>query len=160
MSQKYTIVHFFSPIAPSTNFSGSLWPLHTTLLDMFILGGPLQALTKGLTDLASLTAPFDVIADKDAFFGPNRDVLVTLLRPSEAMTNIHEALLQSLQELSPTFDHPEYVGTGFVPHATVQKDDRLGVGQAYTIQDFSLVDMYPNNDISRRAILATLPLSR
>ena len=57
-----------------------------------------------------------------------------------------------------TYDTPQFINKGFRPHATVQKDNQLKSGQLYRIDGVSLVDMYPNDDINRRAIIDTFLL--
>jgi|AntRauTorcE11897_2_1112592.scaffolds.fasta_scaffold27648_1 2'-5' RNA ligase len=158
MAQKYTIAHFFEPHETPFNFSGTDWPLHATLLDMFVLGRPVDELIRELENLAQTTAPFDVTAVESAHFGPNKNVAVTLLDKLSGIVQLHESLLDISLRVLAKFDHPEYVGEGFVPHATKQKAGRLEQGNKYRIDNISLVDMYPKNDITRREIIRTLPL--
>jgi hypothetical protein len=47
---------------------------------------------------------------------------------------------------------------GFRPHATKQISSRLADKQTLTLNNFTLVDMYPNNDINRRRIIKTYKL--
>ena len=158
MSQKYVVAHFFDPQVSAANFSAAAWPLHVTFLPNFTIGWPLAELIHKLDELAAVAAPFDITAEGQTAFGVNEDVLVTLIRPDDNVMDMHRKLLLVPHDGSFTYDTPQFIDRGFRPHATVQKDNRLHGGQAYHIGDISLVDMYPNDDINRRAIIATFSL--
>jgi hypothetical protein len=71
MSQKYTIVHFFEELPQGYNFSTKDWPLHTTLLDIFTVGGHLDDVQTGLQKIAATTRTFDSKAISETMFGQN-----------------------------------------------------------------------------------------
>lgn len=107
----------------------------------------MKALINNLQRIASSTHAFEVKAEKDALFGPNHDVPVILLSTDNEITELHQKLLACVKAASATFDNPQYVDDGFVPHATVQKESKLILEHELTIDNFSLVDMYPDDDI-------------
>lgn len=155
MSQKYTLVHFFEEQPMSHNFSAREWPLHTTLLDMFTVGSDTDVLQHSLQEIAATTRSLTTKAVSETLFGQNKDVAVTLLSINPGIIELHKRLVGLAEETLIQFDHPEYVADGFIPHASIRDDSKLELGKTYRISNISLVDMYPNNDINRRAIIKT-----
>lgn len=154
-SQKYTVVCFFAVQDLATNFRASDWPLHVTILDTFKTDWPLDKLTEELEKLVSATATFDVMPTKQAMLGPDKDVPVKLLLPDDDLLALHDKLLELSDEGSFVYNTPEFVGKGYLPHATDQKDSSLKIGRRYHLDSISLVDMFPGSDHMRRAIVDT-----
>lgn len=153
MSQKYVIAHFIEPVGPTYNFSCKEWPLHVTLLPNFIVSDSLDALISNLEEFSRSIAPFSIQVGKDANFGPNGEVLVSLIDPNADILSLHSKLLDITK--SYTFDTPQYIGEGYKPHATKQINNQLISGGRYLIDNMTLVDMFPDNDIERREIIKT-----
>lgn len=158
MSQKYVIVHFVQSAKVPSEFSAKEWPLHITLLSNFQISH-LPELEKELAVYAHNTNPFDVTANGEALFGPNKNVAVSLIRPDESLIDMHKQLLSIATKLGAVYDEVAFIGEGYRPHATIQVKSRLLDGQKIMLSDFTLVDMYPNNDINRRRIIKTFSLT-
>ena len=152
-SQKYTVVCFFEPQATSTNFSALDWPLHITMLDTFKTKWPISILCDALNKVAASIAPFDTVPTQKVMLGENRDVPVKLMRLEGALTALHSALLGLVAEGSFVFNTPEFVGKGFLPHATDQDDNQVEIGKPYRMGGISLIDMFPDNDHMRREVV-------
>lgn len=155
MSQKYVIVHFIDKSQVPKEFPSSEWPLHVTLLANFTLGKPIGQLDSELRGLAFQEEPFDIIADGEAIFGPKQNIAVSLIQPNERIQKLHERLADIASSLGAIYDEPAFMGEGFRPHATIQVNSRLSEKQLVTLNDFALVDMFPDNDINRRRIIET-----
>jgi hypothetical protein len=56
------------------------------------------------------------------------------------------------------YDEPKFMREHFRPHVTIQSNARLSDKQKISVSSFTLVDMYPNNDIERRKIVKTFKL--
>lgn len=153
MSQKYVIAHFIKPVEPNYNFSCKEWPLHVTLLPNFIVSDTLDELINNLDELSHSATSFNIQVGEDANFGPNGEVLVSIIKPGVDILSLHGELLAITK--SYTFDTPQYIGQGYRPHATKQVSDQLVSGKTYLVDSMTLVDMYPNNDIERREIIKT-----
>ena len=153
MSQKYVVVTFIEPVRPNLNFSHKEWPLHVTLLPNFVLNGTLEVLISNLVDLSRTIAPFSIQVGEDAHFGPNGEVLVSLITPNAHILSLHTKLLRLAKTY--TFDTPQYIGEGYKPHATKQIDDRLTEGENYLIDTITLVDMFPGSNIEQREVIRT-----
>jgi len=155
MSQKYVIAHFFDAQASSANFSALEWPLHVTLLPIFTLRRPLEKLVYQLDRLTLSIAPFDIKTEGQALFGADKDVRVSLVRPDKEIVDLHNKLVTMSRSVLAIYDTPQFIGKGYRPHMTIQDEEELHDGQIYRIENVSLVDMYPNNNINRRAIIDT-----
>jgi len=158
MSQKYVIAHFFEPQTPSVIFPAQEWPLHVTLLPNFTIKWPLDVLIQKIDELTVATVPFDIKPEGQAAFGPKEDVPVTLIYPGNAIMELHNALMALSDDASFVYDTPQFIGKGFRPHATVQYKNSLQIGQTYHLDNLSLVNMFPNNDINGRVVIDTFLL--
>lgn len=158
--QKYVIVKFLRKVDEGTKFSASQWPLHITIASNFAVN--LRSDTRLLEKLAALLAkqkPIAVIANDDEYFGPEKDILVTLLDTPVGLRSLHNNLIGLLKSANATFDNPRYLVEGFRPHATVQRDARLHKDELVRIDELTLVDMFPNSDMNQRKVLQTFKLS-
>ena len=158
MAQKYVIAHFFKPEADGYNFSANEWPLHVTLLPNFTLRKSLEELESKIEEVALNTPSFEIEPQDRAVFGPNQDVPVMLIKPSDDLIGLHNNLIKVLDEVVATYDTPQYIADGYRPHATIQENGQVKVVQTYKVDNISLVDMFPGNDINRRAVIRTYSL--
>lgn len=159
MSQKYVIVHFVEIDKVPREFPYTEWPLHITLLANFTIAQPLDTLLEALKLYAQQTKPFEIVVSGEAAFGPKQNVAVSLIRPSEAIKKIHGDFADITKDLGAEYDAPQYMGEGFRPHATIQTDSRLNDNQTIPLHSYTLVDMYPDNNIERRKIIKTFELT-
>ena len=155
MAQKYVIVHFVEKAKVPNEFRASEWPLHITLLANFTIAQPIEGLENELANYALQLNPFDVVTDGEAVFGPNKNVAVSLIRPDKSILEVHHMLAAITARLGATYDEPAFMNGGYRPHATIQRSTRLSDGQKVALNDFTLVDMWPNEDINRRKIIKT-----
>lgn len=160
MSQKYVIVHFIDKSKVPSEFPSSEWPLHVTLLANFTLGMSLERLESDLRNFALREKPYDITVDGEALFGPKQNVAVSLIQPNQSIQKMHEALSSIASKLGAVFDEPAFMGEGYRPHATIQVNSRLAEKQIVALNDFTLVDMFPDGDISRRRLIETYKLGK
>lgn len=160
MSQKYVIVHFIDKSKVPTEFPSSEWPLHVTLLANFTLGKPIEQLDSELKKFALQEKPYDIMANGKALFGPKQNVKVSLIQPNDNIQKMHETLSSIVSGFGAVFDEPAFIGEGFRPHATIQINHRLSNKQLVELNDFTLVDMFPDSNINRRRIIETYKLGR
>lgn len=154
MSQKYVIVHFIDTDNVPEEFPMSEWPLHVTLLANFRID-QLDQLKMELEKFIEHAEPFDIKADGEAKFGPNQSVAVSLIRPDYNIIKLHNDLLDMATRLGAIFDEPAFIGNGYRPHSTIQQKERLQDEQTIKLNNLTLIDMYPNEDIKRRKIIKT-----
>jgi 2'-5' RNA ligase len=159
MSQKYVIVHFVEIAKVPDEFPYTEWPLHVTLLANFTITQPLERLVEELGSYSQRIKSFEIVSEGEALFGPSQNVAVSLIQPSEIIKKVHQDLADITKTLGAEYDEPRFMKKGFRPHATIQAKSRLTDNQTLTLDSFTLVDMYPNNDIGRRKIIKTYELA-
>ncbi len=159
MSQKYVIVHFVELSKVPEEFHYSEWPLHVTLLANFTITQPIEKLIDELKTYALQVKPFEMVVNGETLFGPNQNVAVSLIQPSESINKIHKNLATITKALGAKYDEPRFMGKGFRPHATIQASSRLNDNQALTLDNFTLIDMFPGGNIERRRIVRTFKLT-
>lgn len=157
--QKYVIVKFFDPIADGTEFDAKHWPLHVTLASNFVVDRKAVGLFDRLVKLASNEKSVTTTASGEDYFGPQKQVHVTTLTMTPEVRTLHNHIIALLKNLGATFDEPQYQEEGYRAHATIQVDKRLHEGDAVNIDEFTVVDMLPGNDINRRKTMKTIRLS-
>lgn len=156
--QKYVIVHFLQTTPDGAHFAAKDWPLHITLASNFQIARQEVNLLEKLATFAKNHTSVATTAADDAHFGPNQEVLVTTFNVPPQLQKLHEDLIKLLKENNAIFDTPEYLESGFRPHATVQQNARANRGNTVIISDFALVDMFPNSDANYRRIMQTFSL--
>lgn len=159
MSQKYVIVHFVELAEVPDEFPYTEWPLHVTLLANFTITQPLERLVDELEAYSQRVEPFEITSDGEALFGPNQNVAVSLIKPGTLIKKLHQDLAEITKSLGAEYDEPRFMGEGFRPHATTQIKTRLTDKQTLMLDNFTLVDMYPNNDTGRRKAIKTFELT-
>lgn len=156
--QKYVIVKFLEPVADGTEFDAKHWPLHVTLASNFVIDRKGVGLFEKLTTLASTEKGITATAGQDDSFGPQKQVHVTTLVMTPALKQLHTHIIALLKDLGATFDEPQYQEAGYRAHATVQIDNRLHEHDVVTIDELTVVDMFPHSDIERRKTMQTFRL--
>lgn len=156
--QKYVIAKFLEPVADGTEFAATHWPLHVTLASNFVVDRKAINLFDELEELASKENSVTTTASEDDYFGPQKQVHVTTLTMTSELQTLHTHIIALLKSLGATFDEPQYQEEGYRAHATVQADKRLHKGDTVTIDELTIVDMFPDDDISRRRTMRTFKL--
>lgn len=153
--QKYVLIHILKPVANNTQFSMYDWPLHVTLSPRFAVDIEQKGFDADLSNLITKQNPVKTIVKKDASFGKDSQVHVSLLDLTSQLFKLHNDLLDLLESYGAVFDEPNYSRSGYLPHVTVQKSGRVFEGDIITIDSLTLVDMFPERDIKQRKVLKT-----
>jgi len=153
-SQKYTIVAPIHSLELGGEFSSSEWPLHVTIADTFAVDIVGADIIQKLKDLVAHSKVFEVVGEKDAYFGLNDEVHVILTRQDPVMVALHNDVADILD--GAVFNDPQYTRDGFVPHSAVQKLERLIIGEPVAIRQLALIDMFPGGDPYHRKVLAVI----
>lgn len=157
--QKYVLVHTLEPIADNTQFSMMDWPLHVTLSPRFAVDIKQPDLVTDLKNLLAKKKLIKTIVKNDEKFGQDHHILVSLLELTSELFEFHNEVLDLLESYGAVFDEPSYSRSGYRPHITVQKSGRVNKGENIVINDLSLVDMFPDQNIRQRKIIQTLSFS-
>ncbi len=156
--QKYVLVTFFQPLPDGTEFTVGHWPLHTTLVANFAVDLEATDLVTKLAALFRNAHPLQTLAIYDDNFGPQGQVPVTRLELTDELARLHKKAVELIRQHGGVFDEPQYLESGYKPHVTVQTNGRIHQGNLVTINDITLVDMFPNHDIKGRKVMRTFPL--
>lgn len=164
-------VAFVEPVAEGQVFSRTDWPLHITLVrfDVRFDAGSQDSADvaeriAGLADAAAATAlGAGLTVGKDAAFGRNGSVPVNLVQPHPALQELHERLVQVVEDAGGRILTPHHTLTGYRPHVSHQASTkpataaseakRLHPGDAVVLDRIALVDMAPEGDHTIRRIL-------
>jgi 2'-5' RNA ligase len=158
--QKYCIVHFVEPLPDGYEFvARNNWPLHITLASNFTLPYRDEEFINKLAEICSRFEPITVAIDGEAFFGKDQSVHVSLVAMTDELRTLHRSIVEILEASGAVFDEPQYHLDGYRAHATIQVNSRLNSGDSVIIDSATLVDMFPNEDISRRKLLKTISFS-
>lgn len=155
-TQKYTIIQLFEDISEGALFSSDNWPLHSTLVDTFAIGWNVPTMIRNLKTLLANMPAADSIVEGDTFFGPNQTTQVALLRKSDSLLKLHNAVVAVLQRGGLEVNNPQFTGKGFVPHSTVQKHAWLHEGDQVVFDALTIIDMFPDGDPYQRKVLKTI----
>ena len=158
--QKYCIVTFLEDVSDGTEFPMSAWPHHITLAANFVINKSVGRLIEIVSDFAKNHNEFEAIAGDDDYFGSDGKVLVTKLETNPQLKAAHEELISQLVSEGSQFDHPQYNNDGYIAHATVWFEKRLYKGNKILFNKLSVVDMFPDEDIHQRKVLATFNLRK
>lgn len=157
-TQKYAIIQLFEPLDVGVQFSSDNWPLHSTIVDTFAIDWDAMTMKNQLEKLLKKQQPASSTAEDDAFFGPEKQTHVILLRQTESLKKLHYDVISLLEHGGLMLNDPQFAREGFLPHATVQKHARLHKGDGVSFTALTIIDMFPGNDPYQRRVLATIPL--
>ena len=157
-TQKYVLVHFLQPTPDGTHFAAKNWPLHITLASNFQIRRKETGLIEKLQQFAAEQKSLSITAGSDAHFGPTGQVLVTTFDMTPELNKFHNDLVQLLRANGAIFDTPEYIESGYRPHATVRSDVRFNRGDIAMVDSFALVDMFPDEDPDFRRVIQSFTL--
>lgn len=157
-TQKWAIIALLDEIQEGTVFHFSEFPLHITLAGVFDIDQSGDQLAKQLADILHGQESFIVKATTKDMFGPNKNVPVIRIEETEELMALYQRIYSWLSEAGASYLEPQYQGSGYLPHSTIQKSGKLYKGDRRSIQSVSLIDLYPNNDGHQRKIFKTIDL--
>jgi hypothetical protein len=134
----------------------SEWPLHTTLADVFAIDRRDSHIDELLASKLLQYPSVKTIALQDSTLGTTQ---VVLLNKTQGLLNLHTDVVALLEENGAVFNTPEFNKEGFIPHSTIQQNERLNVGEEIVVDTLSLIDMFPSDDWQQRKVLSTFNFS-
>jgi hypothetical protein len=150
-------VAFVEPVTEGLVFPRTEWPLHITLV-RFDVDSPAGA--DAALRVAELADPYATAAlgasltvGKDAGFGRNGSVPVSLIQPQPDLQTLHEQLVAAVARLDGKVLTPAHTLSGYRPHVSHHGDKRLNPGGAVVLDRIALVDMAPDGDRTVRRVL-------
>lgn len=126
------------------------WPLHVTLADVFAMDRIDIDLEDRIVKLLTNTSVVEAFAKEDSVLG---ETPVVILEKSKELLRLHYELINILTDCGAVFNNPEFTKDGFIPHCTIQNAKKINIGDQLLLSTISLIDMFPNNDWSKRKVL-------
>lgn len=158
--QKYCLVYLIEKLQEVDEFTAiNYWPLHITLASNFIVDWKATNLLDDLAGALSCIKPVTVTVGDDEYFGQERKIQVSVMQMTPQLMSLHKTIISTLEHAGAIFDEAHYNNDGYRAHATVQKTRRLHKGDQITIDQVTIVDMFPHQDTTKRRILQTIQLS-
>ncbi|MDZ7786522.1 MAG: hypothetical protein U5L95_05405 [Candidatus Saccharibacteria bacterium] len=154
-TQKWAVASFFGDLPAGFEFHKTNTPLHATLAGVFSINLNGQSIADILSKHLKDANPFSIKGEQIEQWG---EISVTTIKDSAAFNSLYKGVQNVLLKNGAAFNEPQYLADGFCPHVTVQKSEKLQPGEKAIIDRVSLVDMFPNNDGTRRRITTTFKL--
>lgn len=158
-TQKYAIIQLLEEAPEGMEFSASDWPLHVTLVDVFAIDWSVREMAERLMTLLTGRKPVTALAIGNTYFGPDRDIRVTLLDRTESLAKLHGDVYALLERGGLKVNNPQFALEGFRPHATVQEHATLKTGDTVVFDALTIIDMFPSGDPYTRKVLQTIRFS-
>lgn len=159
-TQKYTLVHTIKSLPDGYEFSMEDWPLHITMADVFAIKGNPQDLLKLLNEKLSNYGTVKSKVIGEDWFGDKKTVHVMLINKSYELQSLHETIIHGLEHFDVTFNTPQFIYEGFIPHSTVKDNEQLHEGYEVNLNSITLIDMFPDKNPFRRRVLGTIRFLR
>lgn len=152
LKQKWSLIAFLKPITEGYEFYYKEYPLHISLASVFAIDWDINNNLANLKSLISTLSPINTVAIEEAFWGSEGQFHVMLLDNNHEFNQLHKSINQFLLNSGAVFNEPQFEGSGYIPHSTIQKNARLMPGDEVRITTLTLLDMFPNNDGYQRKI--------
>ena len=152
-SQKYTLVYLFDELPDGYEYSMENWPPHISIAEIFAINGAPSDLMNSLSIRLGEQIPVETNAIGEDWFGEDKSVHVTLYDKTNQLENLHETIIDVLNDYGVVFNNPQYIHEGFRPHSTIQGEYNKNTA---IINSVTLIDMYPDRDYRQRKVLGTV----
>ena len=156
LTQKYAIVCFQDTLPLGYEFSMDSWPPHVTVADVFAIDSKPSQLFEDLRKHLDRHAVLHAQTTSEEWFGEKKTIRVALIEKTKELFELHEEILNVLEGHGIVFNNPEYTHLGFLPHTSLKESDVFKKGVVMTFDSISFVDMFPDDNPSRRKILGTI----
>lgn len=135
---RFWIAIFLDDIQPNTVFHPGL--LHLTLIPWFVTDQSDQAVIDYFKNSFSGFSRFELHLGERTMFGPNDDIAVSLIQPSEKLSILHQLSLDCFDLVGGRWavKNP-YVGTEFMPHIRRRRGTKLKAGQTISVTAIDLI---------------------
>lgn len=155
LTQKWAVAAFFEDAPSGSEFPKEEVPLHATLAGVFAIDLKGIAIVELLKNCLHGFRQFTVEGAITEQWG---DLKVTTIKYSDNFNKLYTVIQHTLLNAGAVFNEPQYLGAGFSPHVTFQRQGKLKPKQKKTVGSISLVDMFPDSDGDRRRIHTSIKL--
>lgn len=137
----YAVVLALAPLRVGERVDRAGWPLHVTLVSNFTSPAGSDLLVGVLREAARVLPPLSGVVGDEAWFGPDRDVLVDLVDSAD-LARAHGRLLDALERHAAAAPIvPAYHRGGYQAHVTVTGSARPARGARLRFGTLALVEV-------------------
>ena len=97
-TQKYAIIQLLEDTHEGAEYDFRAWPLHVTIADVFAIDWSVSALSSELAVLLANQDQVHTTAAADTFFGPEKQIRVTLLTINTELADLHRRVVTMLEQ--------------------------------------------------------------
>lgn len=146
--QRYWIAYFFDDLPVSAQFETGA--LHITIATWFVLDIGENELLKSFASKFTGLNSFEVKVGEPAKFGPQKVVLVSLLKPHKQLADLHERALSMMAETKARWAVKDpHSGPDYMPHIRYREGSELVTGEIVQIGSLSLIKARRREDGER-----------
>lgn len=157
-TQKWAIISLLDKVNEQETFLYSDFPLHITFAGVFKIDKPGTWLVKDLTKILEDQKQFKVVSECIDYFGPNKDIPVMKIKKTDVVMDYYRKIHSWLVVHNAIYNSPEYEGSGYIPHSTIQKNNNLKPVEERLLDSISIIDMFPEGNGYMRRIFKTIKL--
>ena len=156
--KRYGIATLFETYPDGYEFTEANAPLHLTHVDVVEVDLQPEEFINKLMQHLREQQRFDVIPVGDTFYGPNKDIPVTVIELSAELKSFHEHLIQFLESNGASFDNPQFLKEHYGPHISIYGSRRVSLSEPVTIHSISIGHKRTDIENPPNRIIATIPL--
>ncbi len=135
---RYFIAYLLDDLTVGDTFDPSA--LHILILPWFALETDEQPFIDWFYKHFSKLPAFEATVAERALFGPKKDVLVSIMEPSESFMRLHKLALSWFGAVGARWAEKDpYVGDDFIPHVAQRRGYVLKNGDTLPITSISLI---------------------
>ncbi len=156
---KYVNVKMLENQPVGSTFSSGQWPLHVTITPNFEIEWDFNKLKSKLEEITSSYVQIFTKATVDDLFGPDKDIPVTRFELKSELAKMHTNIVKFLESNGASFELPIILKENYKPHATVQNNGRIKIGETVNIDELCIVDKEAEGNPSLRNVLGVVKLT-
>jgi 2'-5' RNA ligase len=148
-----------SPMQFNRDYPGGL-RLHSTVLHWFRTSATTHEVLRKAGGIIREAPPIELVAQGEDWFGASggpQNILVNHVRPTPQFRMLHDTLRVAMEGLGAEHTEPTYVGDGFHPHVTRQKEGQFVEGSRHLAAATYLVQALNPHLLTHKRVIARIP---
>lgn len=137
-AKKYTFAIEINPVEEGRTYTRI--PLHCTIMHWFYTTLTPEELAAVATEAIEGQGPVELVSQVAELYGPNQDIPVHSIVPNSELLALHRSLYEVLSSMGVEYTHPEYVGSGYLPHVAERDGSSFPVGTRHQVRRIYLAE--------------------
>jgi 2'-5' RNA ligase len=156
---RFGLATVFEDVPDGYEFTDANTPLHLTHVDVCEIDLDPSEFINKLREHLRDTHSFEITPTEDTFFGPEKNIPVTLIAMNTELKAFHAQLMRFLRSQSAVFDNPQFHDDQYSPHISIYGQRRVLLDQPLTIKSISVGNKRTGIENPPNRIIATIPLA-